>query len=110
MNICSTATMVFPMKQILLSLTFACAVAALATPAQAGCYADYKAKRDDPLKLHYGVIELPDTACANKAAAARQVSARLATDGWVLLNVLSLFDAGGLEKRKQSAGPFFLRY
>ena len=36
-------------------------LAALAQPAHAaGCYADYKAKQDNPLQLHYGVIELPD--------------------------------------------------
>lgn len=94
------------MKQILLSLAFA----AMALPVQAACYADYKAKRDDPLKLHYGVMELPDTACANRSAATRQVAARLAPQGWVLLNVLSVFDADGLAERKDSAGKFFLRY
>ncbi len=96
----------FGMKQILYSLTFA----ALALPAQAGCYADYKAKRDDPLKLHYGVIELPDTACDSRKSAQRQIAARLSEHGWVLLNVLSVFDADGLEERKESAGQYFLRF
>ncbi|MDA5093060.1 hypothetical protein O2N63_03075 [Aliiroseovarius sp. KMU-50] len=94
------------MKQILLSLAFT----AIALPAQAACYADYKAKRDDPLKLHYGVMELPDTACSNKSAARKQVTDRLSSQGWVLLNVLSVFDADGLEKRKESAGQYFLRF
>ncbi len=94
------------MKQILLSLAFV----AMALPANAACYADYKAKRDDPLKLHYGVMELPDTACSSGANARRQVAARLASQGWVLLNVLSVFDADGLAERKDSAGKFFLRY
>ena len=30
----------------------------LAGPAQAECYADYKAKQDDPLRLHYGVAQV----------------------------------------------------
>lgn len=82
----------------------------LALPAQASCFADYKAKQDDPLKLHYGVIELPDTACANKKAAASQIRTRLETEGWHLLKVQSLFDENGLEERKESAGKFFLRF
>ena len=33
---------------------------ALAAPSHAACYVDYKAKRDNPLRLHYGVMQLPD--------------------------------------------------
>ena len=95
------------MKQLLLSLGL---IATLAVPAQAGCYADYKAKQDNPLKLHYGVIELPDTACTSKQAASAQIGARIGRDGWTLLNVLGIFDANGLDQRKESAGAYFLRY
>ncbi|KPN61603.1 hypothetical protein XMM379_002768 [Aliiroseovarius sp. xm-m-379] len=94
------------MKQILYSL----ALVAMAFPAQAACYVDYKAKRDDPLKLHYGVMELPDSACTNSSNAREQVAARLARHGWVLLNVVSQFDTDGLAERKDSAGQYFLRY
>lgn len=94
------------MKQIML-LTLALAAA---TPAGATCYADYKAKQDAPLRLHYGVAELPDSACGSKSAAARALAPRLAQDGWTLLNILSIFDSDGLEKRKDSAGSYFLRY
>lgn len=78
-------------------------------PAGAECYADYKAKRDDPLKLHYGVIELPDEACTPEAAGP-EIAGRIEVDGWVLLNVLEIFGAEGLEQRKESAGDYFLRY
>ncbi|WP_339645539.1 hypothetical protein [Jannaschia helgolandensis] len=81
----------------------------LAGPASAACYADYKAKQDDPLRLHYGVVELPDDACDTSSAAAT-LRDRL-DDGWQLLQVISVFDdEDGLEKRKASAGEFFLRY
>jgi hypothetical protein len=76
--------------------------------AHARCYADYKAKRDDPLRLHYGVIELPDSACSRGAAAA-VVASRL-RDGWQLLDVVSVFGPEGLDQRRESAGPYFLRY
>lgn len=95
------------MKHVLLSLGL---MAAMALPAQAGCYADYKAKRDNPLKLHYGVIELPDTACDSKQAAAQQISGRISGEGWTLLTVLGIFDASELNQRKDSAGAYFLRF
>ena len=82
----------------------------LASTAYAECFADYKAKQDDPLTLHYGVIELPDTACGSLEDAAAQITPRVAADGWTLLNVVSVFDANGLDQRKESAGQYYLRY
>lgn len=82
----------------------------LAQPAFANCYADYKAKREHPLRLHYGVIELQNGACASPAAARSAISARIAKEGWTLLAVLSIFGPEGLAQRKESAGAFYLRY
>ncbi len=73
----------------------------------AGCYADYKAKQDNPLRLHYGVAEV--TQCSKKAAA-RELEPRLSAAGWTLLNVVSVFEKDGLDERKKSAGSFYLRY
>ncbi|WP_456390740.1 hypothetical protein [Profundibacter sp.] len=92
------------MKKLILALALMAAA-----PANASCYADYKAKLDSPLRLHYGVIELPDMACTKKAAQA-QIAQRIGADGWKLLNILSIFTADGLEERKDSAGQYFLRY
>ncbi|AXQ94749.1 hypothetical protein ORIO_13775 [Cereibacter azotoformans] len=82
---------------------------ALAAPAEAACYADYKAKQDRPLRLHYGVAQVPDSAC-NRKAATRVLKPRLEQAGWTLLNVLSTFGPEGLDERKASAGRYFLRY
>lgn len=82
----------------------------LAAPAAAECYADYKAKQDDPLRLHYGVAQVSDAACGDSGAADGELSPRLAADGWTLLNVLSTFGPEGLGERKASAGDYFLRY
>nr|WP_066818859.1 hypothetical protein [Frigidibacter mobilis] len=96
------------MTRIALTLALMLATAA---PAAAGCFADYKAKREGgSLKLHYGVAELPDRACSSKRDAADALAPRLAGEGWTLLNVLSIFGPDGLEQRKDSAGQFFLRY
>ena len=87
----------------------AAALALLAAgPAQA-CYADYRAKMDTPLRLHYGVIDLPDTACSVDAAAA-VIAGRIAAGGWELLQVVSVFGEDGLAARRADAGDHFLRF
>ena len=92
------------MKHALLALALLAAA-----PAQAECFADYKAKQDNPLRLHYGVAALPDSACTKQAAAA-VLAPRLARAGWTLLNIVSVFGPEGLAQRKASAGAYFLRY
>ncbi len=81
-----------------------------ATAADAECFADYKAKQDDPLRLHYGVIELPDAACGSRDAARREVAQRMGRDGWQLLSIDGIFGEEEANARKQSAGKYFLRY
>ena len=76
--------------------------------AQAACFADYKAKQDDPLRLHYGVAEVRGDCTASNAQS--QLADRLESDGWTLLNVLGVFDDAGLDERKDSAGEYYLRY
>ncbi len=84
----------------------------LSGPAAAECYADYKAKQDNPLQLHYGVIQLADGVCGKPKAVEREIAARIAAGGWKLLTVVSTFGAAGLgdEQRRANAGAFYLRY
>ena len=35
----------------------------LSQSAQAACYADYKAKQENPLKLHYGIMKFDSVEC-----------------------------------------------
>ncbi len=98
------------MKKLVQTVALAAMLTAPALAANAACYADYKAKRDNPLKLHYGVMQLSDAACASRQAAAGEIAQRLAANGWLLLNVLSTFDESGLPQRKESAGEYYLRY
>ena len=97
--------MVCGMKRII-PLTLA--LVAFSTMAQAACYADYKAKRDDPLRLHYGVAEIMG-AC-NVEGALVELAPRLAVDDWQLLSIEGVFDDAGLEEREASAGENYLRY
>jgi hypothetical protein len=92
------------------TLTAALCLCFAAHGAAAECFADYKAKKDAPLRLHYGVAQVSDGACGNAGAAAGELAPRLAQDGWTLLNVLSTFGPEGLDSRRDSAGPYFLRY
>ena len=80
-----------------------------ASTAAAECYADYKAKKDRPLRLHYGVIRIPDPHCTGEAAAG-YIADRIASEGWILLVVGSLFGAEGLQVRSEDAAQYFLRY
>ncbi len=90
------------------TLIYTVMMVALAGTANAACYADYKAKRDDPLRLHYGVVEIRGECSANAAAA--ELEPRLAQDDWQLLSIEGVFDDAGLEERRESAGDYYLRY
>lgn len=93
-----------------LSMILISCVVLSAAPLQAACFADYKAKQDNPLKLHYGVIELGDALCDDLAGARTQIAQRIGRDGWQLLSVMGIFDADAADRKRGDAGPFFLRY
>lgn len=106
MNNCGKTHMTYAMKHALIILA---AVLALATPAHAqDCFADYKAKQDNPLRLHYGVAQISGT--CSRGAAKAQLGPRLAARGWTLLTIVSTFGADGLNERKQRAGSNYLRF
>ena len=96
------------MRKTLAILTVTVALAAAQAAGAAQCYADYKAKQDSPLRLHYGVVQLQGACDAGSARS--EVASRLKPAGWTLLNVLSVFGPEGLEQRKSNAGNYFLRF
>ena len=89
------------------ALILATLLGLLAVPASAECYADYKAKQDDPLRLHYGVAQV---ASCETGAAKAELAPRLRAGGWKLLSVISTFGPEGLNERQSSAGEYFLRF
>ena len=98
------------MRPILRPFLAAALLMALSAPAAAQCFADYKASREPPLRLHYGTIALPARACASTQAAAAEIARRIAADGWTLLGVVSIFGPEGLAERQRDAGSFHLRF
>ena len=83
-------------------------LALAAAPVDAACYADYKARQDRPLRLHYGTMEIRG-AC-NPSAAQREIQDRLSRAGWTLLTVIGTFGESGLAERERSAGAYHLRF
>ena len=98
------------MRQIMMITALIALVATgFSGPAHAAdCYADYKAKQDNPLRLHYGVVQLRG-AC-KKGAAKSEIQSRIAPAGWTLLNVMTVFGPEGLQQRKANAGSYYLRF
>ncbi|APE44882.1 hypothetical protein BOO69_16825 [Sulfitobacter alexandrii] len=96
------------MRHIILPLLSAALIAVALPASAAGCYADYKAKQDNPLRLHYGVAQINGPCDAGNAKA--ELSSRLAAQGWTLLNILSVFGEEGLAQRRDSAGSNYLRF
>lgn len=97
------------MTRILKTLLAALALTAIAAPLHAACYADYRASMDNPLRLHYGVMQVPDSACS-AGAATPVVAGRLAAQGWTLVQVVSVFDDSGLASRRADAGQYYLSF
>lgn len=75
----------------------------------AACYVEYKAKQDQPLQLHYGILSLSGS-CPDRSAAARAAASRLAAGGWDLLNVVGLSSATPSATQRANAGAYYLRY
>lgn len=107
LNFRSAARSVCRMKTLIASFALA---AALATGAQAECFAEYKAKQDDPLRLHYGIMMIPENTCPGQQAAAGILSPRLQAGGWTLLNIVGLSTTPPTDQQKANAGEFYLRY
>ncbi|MBL4629131.1 MAG: hypothetical protein JKY00_14065 [Roseicyclus sp.] len=97
------------MKRFLKPLLAALALSVLAGPLHAACYAEYRARMDNPLRLHYGVIEIRNSACS-VGAATGEVASRLASQGWTLVQVQSVFQDDGLAARRADAGQYYLSF
>jgi hypothetical protein len=81
----------------------------LTQSAQAACYADYKAKQENPLKLHYGIMKFDSAEC-KASIVQKKVALRLLPHGWTLLNLLTVSRKLPTTQRKENAGENFLRY
>ncbi|TVR46458.1 MAG: hypothetical protein EA386_09970 [Rhodobacteraceae bacterium] len=96
------------MKQMLIISALILGVT-LAAQASAQCFADYKAKQDNPLRLQYGIVELPADACGSYQAATEYARPVIAQSGWTLLQIESLFDEPEFQRRSANASAIHRR-
>lgn len=94
------------MKHILLSSAL---ILSMASGAQAACFAHYKAKQENPLKLAYGIMSVGDAQCSATAAKAT-VKNRLLQNGWVLLNIVRVTTKAPTTSEERNAGAHYLRF
>ena len=95
-------------KRILSALVGLVLTLCLPSYASADCLYAYKAKRDNPLKLHYGVMAL--SGACDVPSATQEASQRLALNGWSLLVLLERVDGSKVSQYKETAGEYFLRF
>lgn len=81
----------------------------LTAPAHAACFVEYKAKQDNPLRLHYGILQIQG-GCENAQKTKRVAQDRLGQHGWSLLNILSTSSKKPSSKKQENAGDNYLRY
>lgn len=94
---------------LIIALVLGCGFA-LAEPAHADCYVEYKAKKDSPLRLHYGIMRLKNGSCPSKSAGASAAKERLARGGWTFLNVVGMSESKPSAKKRSNAGANYLKY
>ena len=76
------------MKRMLPIMALAVGLSIMASGAHAACTVEYKAKRDNPLKLFHNVAVVPGP--CDRGTVQRQLRAQLAAQGLTLLKILSV--------------------
>ena len=72
------------------------------------CFILYKAKKDNPLKLHLGLIKI-NGPCLNRNIETI-ISSRLNPSGWLLLKIVNISESIEAKKMERELGDYFLKY
>ena len=72
------------------------------------CFVLYKAKKDNPLKLHLGLIQI-NGQCASHDIEGITIQ-RLNSTGWKLLQIVKTSSNIDAEKMEKDLGDYFLKY
>jgi hypothetical protein len=72
------------------------------------CFVLYKAKKDNPLKLHLGLMKIDRTCSDDTIEAISRL--RLQPAGWSLLQIVNVSKDIEVEKIKRDLGEYFLKY
>ncbi len=79
---------------------------AFPSAAAADCYVHYKAKRNSPYGLHYGIVALSGNCPSSPAGV---VQSRISSGGWTILNVVKVTSSPPSSTEKRSAGSHYYR-
>ncbi|WP_323769541.1 hypothetical protein [Antarctobacter sp.] len=79
---------------------------ALPSAAAADCYVHYKAKRNKPYGLHYGIVHVSGS-CPSSPQ--RTVQSRISSGGWSILNIVKVTTARPNSSEIASAGSHYYR-
>jgi hypothetical protein len=85
------------------------AMVMLAVPAHAACFAEYRASRQNPVQLAYGVAQIPGGNCSAQAAA-QYLQSRLSRSGWTLQNIVSTVSRNSAPANSGYTGGHYLSY
>lgn len=72
------------------------------------CFVLYKAKKDNPLKLHLGLMQVKKNCLVKNLETT--VSNRLNSSGWLLLKIVNITESIEKEKMKRDLGDYFFKY
>lgn len=72
------------------------------------CFVVYKAKKDNPLKLHLGLMQISGQCLIQDIEGI--TSRRLDSTGWKLLKIVKTSSNIDAEKMEKDLGDYFLKY
>ncbi len=72
------------------------------------CFILYKAKKDNPLRLHVGIMEIERQCVDTDIEVLSQQ--RLKPDGWSLLQIVNRLQKIDTKKLESDLGEYFLKY
>lgn len=82
---------------------------ALAAPAHAACYAEYRAQRQNPVQLAFGVAEIRGGYC-DASTAATYLRNALGRSGWTLSNIVSTVNRNSAPGNSGYTNGHYLRF
>ena len=96
------------MIKLIVAVTFLWSACLSSVAHAENCFILYKAKKDNPLKLHLGLMEI-DRTCSDDAIEVI-LRRRLLPAGWSLLQIVNVSQDIAVEKIKRDLGEYFLKY
>ena len=96
------------MIKLIVAVTFLWSACLSSVAHAENCFILYKAKKDNPLKLHLGLMKI-DRTCSDDAIEVI-LRRRLLPAGWSLLQIVNVSQDIAVEKIKRDLGEYFLKY